>query len=71
MGYRLDVRPGQQQALANFGLESNDIVIAIEGLRVDSPEAIAGIMPRLQNASRVAVTVLRNGQEVPIMIQLR
>jgi len=71
MGYRLDIRPGQRQALANFGLESGDIVIAIEGLRVDNPEAIAGIMPRLQNASRVAVTVLRNGQEVPITIQLQ
>jgi len=71
IGYKLDIRPGQRHALANFELESGDIVVAIEGLRVDNPEAIAGIMPRLQNASSVSVTVLRNEQEVPITIQLQ
>ncbi|MFP4294269.1 MAG: type II secretion system protein GspC [Halothiobacillaceae bacterium] len=71
VGYRLQPRPGRAQILEALGVQPGDVVTGIEGARLDNPQALLALMPRLRNAQNLSATVLRDGQEVPISIQLQ
>jgi len=70
-GYRLQPLPGQQRLLAELGLQPGDVVVQIAGARMDNPETLMALMPRLAGATALSAIVLRDGREVPITIQLQ
>ncbi|MGC9456365.1 MAG: type II secretion system protein GspC [Halothiobacillaceae bacterium] len=71
VGYRLQPRPGRTQMLEALGVRPGDVVTGIEGARLDNPQSLLSLMPRLRSARNLSATVLRDGQEVPISIQLQ
>jgi general secretion pathway protein C len=64
-GYQLSPR-GNPELFNNVGLQSGDIVIAVNGVSIDRPEKGLNALQKLVNASEVTVTVLRDGSEVTI-----
>ncbi len=64
-GYQLLPR-GNSELFKNVGLQSGDIVIAVNGVSIDRPEKGLNALQKLVNASEVTVTLLREGSEVTI-----
>ena len=50
-------------ALANAGLRTGDVVVAVDGERLDNPARIAGLRDRLSGQSAVELRIERDGQE--------
>ncbi|WP_374515522.1 type II secretion system protein N [Brevundimonas sp.] len=50
-------------ALANAGLRTGDVVVAVDGQRLDNPARIAGLRDRLSGQSAVELRIERDGQE--------
>jgi general secretion pathway protein C len=50
-------------ALAAAGLRTGDVVIAVDGQRLDNPARIAGLRNRLSGQSAVELRIERDGQE--------
>lgn len=61
VGVRLNAGP-QQALLTQIGLRPDDIVTAVNGQAITDPARIPGIVAGLNNASRVSITVRRNGK---------
>lgn len=71
-GVRVSAASGDDAALlGQLGLQSGDVVTAVDGQRVDSLERGQQIMARLGNATSVRVTVLRNGKPTDITVGTR
>ncbi|MEE4376407.1 MAG: type II secretion system protein GspC [Candidatus Competibacteraceae bacterium] len=69
IGFRL--RPGRDRKLfQQLGLRSGDIVTEINGLRLTSPTQGLTLFQELLNAEQIAVQVLRNGAEIPLVFAL-
>lgn len=68
-GFR--VRPGPQpEAFQMSGLQEGDIITAVNGKQLDSMEAAGDAMVQLATSEVVNVTVLRDGVEFSLQIQL-
>jgi len=69
IGYRL--RPGRDAgALAKFGIQSGDVVTAINGVSLVDPSGRMELLRTLTNAAEFNVDLLRNGQPYSIAIPL-
>ena len=68
-GFRL--RPGRKHnLLRQLGLQSGDIVTAVDGAPLNSMAQAMDSLRVLGEASEVQLTVLRDGQERPILVRL-
>jgi general secretion pathway protein C len=69
LGYR--VYPGNDpQAFRSLGLKSGDLVLAINGTALNDPAQDQQILNTLDSSSEATVTVLRNGQQRNLTLNL-
>ena len=69
VGFKL--QPGRQpEAFNELGLQSGDVVTAINGVQIDSPSSGMKAMRALGNGDSVNVTLLRAGQETSLSLSL-
>ena len=69
VGYR--IRPGKDRELfEQLGLQTNDIVISVNGIDVDDPKKIRSVYKEVKSAPEALLTVLRDGQTFSINISL-
>ena len=57
--------------LTEAGLRPGDVITEINDTRIDGMGTLIGLWPRLQNASELRATVLRNGQRVSLNLTLK
>lgn len=70
VGYRL--KPQQKGALlSELGIESNDVITEINGVKLDKPENGISALRKLSTAKNLNIVVKRNGAEVPLNITLQ
>ncbi len=62
------VRGLDPATMTKLGLEAGDLVTAVNGITIDSPQRAAEILASVQNAASVRVTVQRNGQPVDVTV---
>jgi general secretion pathway protein C len=68
-GYR--VYPGQNaKAFASLGLRNGDLVLAVNGTALDDPARGNDIFSSLGNSDQAHVTVMRNGQQQDITLNM-
>lgn len=65
IGYRIDPR-GNQPLFGQLGFQPGDVVIAVNGTRLDDPRKNLKVMRDLMQARRFDITILRDGQELQI-----
>jgi len=56
--------------LTEVGLEPGDVITEINGVVLDSMATLIGLWPRLQGATELRATVLRDGRELPLTVTL-
>jgi len=70
IGYRL--QPQQKgELLSELGLESNDVITQINGIKLDDPQNGISALRKLSTATNLDIVVKRNGAEVPLNISLQ
>jgi len=57
--------------LTDAGLRTGDVLTRINGTEIDGMATLIGLWPRLQSASELRATVLRNGQPFSLLVSLR
>jgi type II secretion system protein C len=57
--------------LGDAGLRAGDVLTRINGTDVDGMATLIGLWPRLQSATELRATVLRNGQPFSLAVSLR
>jgi len=68
-GYRL--KPQGDNSLFNaVGLQPNDVVTRVNGISLNRPSNGLSALRKLQNTKQVNITVLRNGAEIPLSIDI-
>ncbi|MCL6649921.1 MAG: trypsin-like peptidase domain-containing protein [Chloroflexi bacterium] len=55
---------------ARAGLRAGDIILAINGQRLDARRSLADVMQKLRVGDQVTLTVLRDGREIPLTLTL-
>ena len=53
------------------GLQEEDVLVALEGLRVDGFAELVGALEGLRAGETATITVLRDGEEVELEVELR
>ena len=71
LGYRLQPQQKGNALMQEVGLEANDVITEINGIKLDNPQNGIGALRQLSTANSVSITVMRNGAEVPLNIQLQ
>lgn len=67
VGYR--VRPGRDAALfAKFGLQSGDVIVAINGISITDPQGRLELMRSIDSAEEVSVDLLRDGAPLSVIV---
>ena len=69
LGFKLQAGK-KADAFAELGLQSGDIVTAINGVQIDSPASGMKAMRSLSDGDTVDVTLLRGGQETSLRLSL-
>lgn len=70
VGYR--IRPGRDQAMFDsLGLESGDIVKAVNGVELSSPQRVMEIYRDMGDAQSASLLIERGGQELSVDIDLQ
>jgi len=70
IGYRLE--PQQKgDMLAEIGLEPEDVITEINGVKLDNPQNGIAALRKLSTSNSINIMVRRNGAEVPLNIQLQ
>ncbi len=70
IGYRLE--PQQKgDMLAEIGLEPQDVITEINGVKLDNPQNGIAALRKLSTSNMISIKVRRNGAEVPLNIQLQ
>jgi type II secretory pathway component PulC len=57
--------------LGDAGLRAGDVLTRINGTDIDGMATLIGLWPRLQTATELRATVLRNGQPFALTVSLR
>ena len=70
VGYRLQAQAKGKELLRQIGLEPNDIITSINGVKMDDPRNGISALRKLSTAQSINITVKRNGVDVPLTIQL-
>lgn len=65
IGYRIEPR-GNQPLFEQLGFHPGDVVVAVNGTRLDDPRHNLKVMRELMQAKQFQVTLLRDGQELQI-----
>ncbi|WP_157209858.1 type II secretion system protein GspC [Marinimicrobium agarilyticum] len=69
VGYK--IRPGRDRALFDsLGLEANDVVKAVNGVALSSPQKVMEIYREMGDASSASLLIERGGEELTIDIEL-
>ncbi|MDH5484902.1 MAG: type II secretion system protein GspC [Gammaproteobacteria bacterium] len=68
-GYRLQQK-GNNQLFSSLGLVSGDIVISVNDIPLDNPQKSIEALRALQNSNQVTLTLLRNGAEIPLQLEI-
>lgn len=69
VGFR--IFPGRmREQFRQLGLRAGDIVTAVNGQALDSPQAAMGLMNELQDAQQVELTIRRGGQQTTVTLSL-
>jgi general secretion pathway protein C len=71
LGYRLQPQQMGSALMQEVGLEKDDVITEINGIKLDNPQNGLGALRQLSTANSVSITVMRNGAEVPLNIQLQ
>ena len=71
VGYRLQPQRDGNALMQEVGLQANDVITEVNGIRLDNPQNGIGALRKLSTANSVSITVMRNGTEVPLNIQLK
>ena len=71
IGYRLQPQQKGTELMQEVGLEANDVITEINGIKLDNPQNGIGALRQLSTATSVSIMVMRNGTEVPLNIQLQ
>lgn len=69
-GFRVFPAPNQTAAFARIGLRAGDLVTHINGTPLDDPQRGAEILSTLSSASEARVTVVRNGRQEDVALNL-
>jgi general secretion pathway protein C len=70
IGYRL--KPQQKgQMLSDLGIESDDVITQINGVKLDNQQNGISALRKLSTAENLNIVVKRNGAEVPLNISLQ
>ena len=70
IGYRL--QPQKKGALlADLGIQTNDVITQINGVKLDKPQNGIAALRKLSTAKNLSIVVKRNGAEVPLNISLQ
>jgi len=70
IGYRL--KPQQKgKLLADLGIENNDVITEINGVKLDNQQNGISALRKLSTAKNLNIVVKRNGAEVPLNITLQ
>lgn len=69
IGYRL--QPQQKgQLLSELGIQKNDVITQINGVKLDKPQNGISALRKLSTAKNLNIVVKRNGADVPLNISL-
>ena len=71
IGYRLQPQQKGTELMQKAGLEANDVITEINGIKLDNPQNGIGALRQLSTATSVSIMVMRNGTEVPLNIRLQ
>jgi len=71
LGYRLQPQQKGKELMQGLGLQANDVITEVNGIRLDNPQNGIGALRQLSTANSVSISVMRNGSEVPLNIQLQ
>jgi general secretion pathway protein C len=70
IGYRL--KPQQKgQMLSEFGIQANDVITQINGVKLDNQQNGISALRKLSTAKNLNIVVKRNGAEIPLNISLQ
>jgi general secretion pathway protein C len=64
-------RIAEGSVLTEAGLRAGDVLAEVNGVAIDGIATLAGLYARLQSTSELRAIVVRNGQRIPIAINLR
>jgi general secretion pathway protein C len=64
-------RIAEGSLLTDAGLRAGDVITRVNDTDIDGMATLIGLWPRLQNATELRATVLRNGQPVSLVVGLR
>lgn len=70
-GYRLRPQKKGRELFKQFGLQRNDIVTRVNGVRLNDPVQSMSALQKLSTASSINLTVMRNGVEMPLQFNIR
>ena len=68
-GYRLQPQ-GDRSLFDKVGLQENDVIVALNGVKLNNPANGLKALRKLQRAKSVDLTVLRNGAELPLHFEV-
>jgi general secretion pathway protein C len=69
IGWR--IRPGRdRQLLQQFGLQSGDVVTAVNGVQIDNPIKALEVLRDLSSASQISLNIERNGAPQSLVFQI-
>ena len=71
VGYRLQPQTMGEELMAQIGMNANDVITEINGVRLDKPQNGVAALRKLSTAKSISLKVKRNGAEVPLNIQLQ
>jgi len=70
VGYRLQPQ-SKGQLLSELGIEKNDVITQINGIKLDKPQNGIKALRKLSTAKNLNIVVKRNGAEIPLNISLQ
>jgi len=70
IGYRLQPQ-SKGKLLANLGLQPNDVITEINGVKLNKPQNGLAALRKLSSAKNLNLMVKRNGSRIPLNIQLK
>jgi len=57
--------------LSELGIQKNDVITQINGVRLDKPQNGISALRKLSTAKNLNIMVKRNGMEIPLNISLQ
>ncbi len=70
IGYRLQPQK-KGKMLAELGIQRNDVIVQINGVKLDKPQNGISALRQLSTATNLNIVVKRNGAEIPLSISLQ